>query len=277
MLSMDELGGILGRQLSLPHLPGHFQTIVYSFGAFTMVYLVSALTSPLIAPGTYPNLSRRTKHSWNVHAVSMVHAMVVGPIAAHRLLTLPNVENFEKAFGWNESMGLLHGIAVGYFVWDTIESILAQVEVGFIIHGLACTLIFGLSYRPFMAFYGPSALVWEISTPFLNIHWYLDKLQMTGGRLQAINGFILLGLFFAVRVCYGLYMSFEFFQTLFAVHGSIPIELALTYGLGNLALNLLNMFWFTKMIAAIRKRFPKDNRRAISNGSAKLAKEAKDK
>ncbi|KAG8747177.1 hypothetical protein FRC11_012465, partial [Ceratobasidium sp. 423] len=113
MLALDELGNTLSRQLSLPHLPGHFRTIAYSLGAFTTVYLVSALTSPLIAPGTYPKLSRRTKHSWNVHAVSMAHAMVVGPMAAHRLLTLPDVGSFEKAFGWNESMGLLHGIAVG--------------------------------------------------------------------------------------------------------------------------------------------------------------------
>lgn len=29
---------------------------------------------------------------------------------------------------------------------------------------------------------------------------------MTGGLLQAINGIILLSLFFAVRVCYGIYM-----------------------------------------------------------------------
>ncbi|KDN48957.1 hypothetical protein RSAG8_02310, partial [Rhizoctonia solani AG-8 WAC10335] len=113
MLALDELGNILGRQLGLPHLPGHFQTIAYSFGAFTMVYLISALASPFIAPRTYPQLSQRTKHSWNVHAVSMAHAVVIGPMAAHRLLTLPDAGSFEKAFGWNESMGLLHGIAVG--------------------------------------------------------------------------------------------------------------------------------------------------------------------
>ncbi|GAB1517922.1 hypothetical protein RhiTH_000978 [Rhizoctonia solani] len=167
MSVLDEIGAILGRQLNLPHLPAHFQTIAYSFGAFSITYIVSALASPVIAPRTYPKLPRRTKHSWNVHAVSMAHAMVIGPMAAHRLWTLPEAESFEKAFGWNESMGLLHGIAVG-FIWDTIESVLAQVEIGFIVHGLACTLIFGLSYRPFMAFYGPTALVWEISTPFLN-------------------------------------------------------------------------------------------------------------
>lgn len=254
---MDDLGIILGKQLGLPHLSAHFGTIVYSFAAFTLVYVSSALLSPVIAPMTYPLLSKRAKHSWNVHAVSMAHAVIIGPMALHRLFILPTVSRAEKAFGWEESMGRLHGIAVGYFVWDTIESILAQVEVGFVIHGLSCALIFGLSYRPFMAFYGPSALVWELSTPFLNIHWYLDKLQMTGGLLQAINGFILLGLFFAVRVCYGIYMSLDFFRTLLEVRGKIPVGLTLTYGGGNLALNVLNLFWFTKMIAALRKRFHK--------------------
>ncbi|KAG9102898.1 hypothetical protein FRC06_000858 [Ceratobasidium sp. 370] len=80
---------------------------------------------------------------------------------------------------------------------------------------------------------------------------------MTGGLLQAINGFILLSLFFAVRVCYGIYMSLDFFHTLMEVRGTIPIGLALTYGGGNLALNALNLFWFTKMITALRKRFRK--------------------
>ncbi|KAG8717275.1 hypothetical protein FRC09_014524, partial [Ceratobasidium sp. 395] len=184
MVTIDELGVILGKRLRLPHLPAHFETVAISFGAFTLVYILSAILSPVLAPKTYPNLSLRTKHSWNVHAVSMAHAVVIGPMALHRLFILPNVGSFEKAFGWEESMGKLHGIAVGY----------------------------------------------------------LDKLQMTGGLLQAINGLILLTLFFAVRVCYGIYISFDFFHTLMEVRGTIPAGLVLTYGGGNLALNLLNLF-----------------------------------
>lgn len=266
---LDELGVALGRTLGLPHLPGHFQTIVVSFLAFTLVYLASAIASPFIAPRTYPRLSRRTKHSWNVHAVSMVHAMIIGPMATYKILTMPEASHIEKAFGWNESVGRLHAIAVGYFIWDTIESVLARAEIGFVIHGLACGLIFCLTYSPFMGLYGPSALIWELSTPFLNIHWYLDKLQMTGGRLQAINGFILLVMFFVVRICYGFYMSSHFFRTLFAVWDMLPFGLALTYVIGNLVLNMLNVFWFTKMIAAIRKRFGKGLQGAkSSNGHA---------
>lgn len=113
MITLDELGIAVGKQLGLPHLPTHFETIALSFGAFTLVYVASAILSPSLAPRTYPHLSWRAKHSWNVHAVSMVHAVVIGPMAAHRLLVLPDVGSVEKAFGWHESMGRLHGIAVG--------------------------------------------------------------------------------------------------------------------------------------------------------------------
>ncbi|ELU44997.1 TLC domain-containing protein [Rhizoctonia solani AG-1 IA] len=318
MSVLDEIGAILGRQLNLPHLPAHFQTIAYSFGAFSITYIVSALASPVIAPRTYPKLPRRTKHSWNVHAVSMAHAMVIGPMAAHRLWTLPEAESFEKAFGWNESMGLLHGIAVGLVIIRGPDVFL----------GLACTLIFGLSYVGHSTGIPiGSKLIWVLSghswlstarplssgkfQPRSSIFMYLDKLQMTGGLVQAINGFILLGLFFIVRVCYGLYMvylfpdpwssllmsfpqSFEFFQTLLAVHGSIPIGLTLTYGFGNIALNVLNLFWydpthrsavahshlrtfrFTKMIAALKKRFQKGNPGVnLPNGNARANKKVR--
>lgn len=113
MSVLDDLGAWLGERLGLPHLPAHFRTIVLSLEVFTGVYIASALMSPFIAPEIYPRLSRRTKHSWNVHAVSMVHALVIGPMAAYRLLTLPEVDTLEKAFGWDEGMGFLHGIAVG--------------------------------------------------------------------------------------------------------------------------------------------------------------------
>ncbi|KAG8721114.1 hypothetical protein FRC08_015608 [Ceratobasidium sp. 394] len=113
MTIIDELGVVIGKRLGLPHLPAHFGTIAFSFGTFTLVYILSAILSPILAPKTYPYLSRRTKHSWNVHAVSMAHAIVIGPMASHRLFTLPGAGSVEKAFGWEESMGRLHGIAVG--------------------------------------------------------------------------------------------------------------------------------------------------------------------
>jgi hypothetical protein len=51
-----------------------------------------------------------------------------------------------------------------------------------------------------------------LSTPFLNIHWFCDKLNMTGGKLQWYNGIILLSVFFGCRLIWGTYQSLRVYQ-----------------------------------------------------------------
>ena len=48
--------------------------------------------------------------------------------------------------------------------------------------------------------------------------------------------------------------SYAFYKTLLSIRDQIPLFVLLTYGLGNIVLNGLNVFWFYKMIAAVRKR-----------------------
>ena len=51
-----------------------------------------------------------------------------------------------------------------------------------------------------MNYYGCVFLLYELSTPFLNIHWFCDKLNLTGSKIQLYNGFLLLGTFFLCRL-----------------------------------------------------------------------------
>jgi hypothetical protein len=41
---------------------------------------------------------------------------------------------------------------------------------------------------------------------------------------------------------------------------SVPASLQLIYGVANVTLNILNIFWFMKMMDAISRRFPKDGK-----------------
>lgn len=61
--------------------------------------------------------------------------------------------------------------------------------------------------RPFANYYGPTFILYELSSPFLNIHWFCDKLNLTGSKLQWYNGMILLGTFFCCRLVWGTYQS----------------------------------------------------------------------
>jgi hypothetical protein len=66
--------------------------------------------------------------------------------------------------------------------------------------------------RPFCNYYGPVFILYELSSPFLNIHWFCDKLNMTGSKLQWYNGMLLLAMFFSSRLLWGTYQSLRVYQ-----------------------------------------------------------------
>lgn len=131
-----------------------------------------------------------------------------------------------------------------------------------------------------MNYYACNFILWELSTPFLNIHWFLDKLGMTGSPIQLYNGLALISTFFSCRLVYGTYQSYLIFKDIWHAMGgsptvadpasedprasmmrfvsentTIPTWLAVAYLASNVTLNSLNSYWFYKMIQALYKRF----------------------
>ncbi|PAV23506.1 hypothetical protein PNOK_0057400 [Pyrrhoderma noxium] len=251
---IQDLSIPLAESLGLTKLPESAPNIVLSAICFWTVHIfISPVLSRVFFPGSYGRLrSSRDRNNWNVHVVSLVHALIIIPLSL-RCLNSP-VLNADRAFGWDPRVGTLASIACGYFAWDTFESLWHFSDIGFVVHGLVCFFIYFLVFTPFIAFYGPRFLLWELSTPFLNIHWFLDKMNLTGSTLQLINGICLLTSFAGVRLIYGSIQSLEFYKTLLAIKDQTPLPVVLVYGVGNIILNSLNVLWFFKMIAALQKR-----------------------
>ena len=134
--------------------------------------------------------------------------------------------------------------------------------------------------RPFANYYGVAFVLYAMSTPFLNLHWYFDKCNMTGGTAQLVNGIALLTTFFGSRLVWGTYQSVMVYQDILAVlqqdatdglgskagigesgvmHFSdgkvLPLWLAYTYLGSNTLLTVLNFYWFWRMIETVTKRF----------------------
>lgn len=120
-------------------------------------------------------------------------------------------------------------------------------------------IAFTLVFHPIFMYDGMGFLLWELSTPFLNIHWFLDKLGKTGSKAQLINAFFLLSAYVGARLTFGVYNSFSFFKFVVAPSKPhfppIPGHLKTFYMVGNVILNSLNFFWFRAMVRAVQKRF----------------------
>jgi TLC domain len=151
--------------------------------------------------------------------------------------------------------------------------------------------------RPFANFYGLNFVLYALSTPFLNLHWFFDKFNMTGSRAQLFNGIALLTTFFCSRILWGNYQSICLYSDMWAAQQipsveillanntvtpitkshpdlryvagesaatiNLPMWLACIYLGSNTVLNILNIYWFGKMIQAVRKRFQPPNEKPI--------------
>ncbi|KAG5654123.1 hypothetical protein H0H81_007175 [Sphagnurus paluster] len=265
---MGPLDDFIINTLGLTKLPPYLPTLVYAFLGFSLVHLVIApWASARWFPVAYASKGRRARNAWAIHVVSQVHAVLIVPLSLWVLWNESPAP--DRAFGWDARAGHVYAVACGYFLWDAIDAVVNYTDAGFVLHGVACLALYIMSYKPFVAYYGPRCLLWETSTFFLNIHWFMDKTNRTGSTAQLVNGAFLLSSFFGVRLVYGGKMSFDFLRMLMHLRHELPLSYVVIYSAGNVLLTSLNWFWFYKMISALRRRFgneePKERRRLVGN------------
>jgi len=67
----------------------------------------------------------------------------------------------------------------GIFLWDTWESLITwEVSgIGFITHGVLCSFIYLISLYPFGHYWALAFLMFETSTPFINVHWLMTNVE----------------------------------------------------------------------------------------------------
>ncbi|KAJ9049363.1 hypothetical protein DSO57_1025382 [Entomophthora muscae] len=166
---------------------------------------------------------------------------------AYPLLFDPHLMK-NKVFGYTTYSGDVYAVTCGYFVWDIVYVLVQGQHMSFLLHGIACLAVFLYSYTPFLNYYGAVFLMFELSTPFLNLVYFMDKCSYSKTLMFKLNGIVLLLVFFLVRIVFGLYMSVKTFESVITEGYRAPLHLMALYGSANVALNLLNQLWFYKLV-----------------------------
>ncbi|KAI4710955.1 hypothetical protein J4E89_004545 [Alternaria sp. Ai002NY15] len=283
--------------LNMKSLPLHFHEVAIAFTFYQIIFSYGApAISRFFFPRIYANFTARTKLNWDVHIVSFVQSTLVCGMALWVMWTdkeLNQMDSTERVHGYTGASGLIQAMAGGYFLWDlviTLQNVKA-FGTGMLFHAICALCVFSLGFRPFVNYYACTFILYELSSPFLNIHWFCDKLNMTGTTIQLVNGIILLCTFFSCRIVWGSYNSIRVFTDVyhaytagaythsdpdvgklsqnttlhnagfkhdilrFAEGQTVPLWLITAYLASNIILNGLNWFWFGKMIETLRKRF----------------------
>jgi TLC domain len=143
--------------------------------------------------------------------------------------------------------------SAGYFVWDVIFSTLNYDVFGwqFLCHGILCLTMYTTGTTPFCQWYGCLFLMFELSTPFVNLHFAFEKAQFDNKCVVNLNKALLFVLFTSVRVIMGPIMSYYFW---IGVWTSDPARSLLwvrvLFLFGNGFLCCLNFLWFSYMLRA---------------------------
>jgi TLC domain len=208
--------------ISLPTLPYHIHEVLFALIFYqTIESLVSPVFSTYAFPSIYPKLNRRTRVNWDVHVVSMVQSCLINVLALWLMFVdkeRKDMNALERVYGYTGGCGMIQGLAAGYFLWDVVVSTryFKIFGLGIWAHAVSALFVFSLGFMPFLNFYGPVFILYELSSPFLNVHWFCDKLGLTGSKLQWYNGVILLATFFGCRLVWGTYQSLRVYQDVWA-------------------------------------------------------------
>ncbi|KAF7933485.1 uncharacterized protein EAE98_000445 [Botrytis deweyae] len=226
----------------LTTLPLHVHEVVGSFLAYTFINKVIApQVSMLLFPDKYSKFSAERKLNWDVHVVSLCQSSLINVLALWVMFADEERSNMtaqERVHGYTGAAGMIQGLATGYFLWDLMITLqnLRVFGIGMLAHATSALLVFSFGFRPFVNFYGCTFILYELSSPFLNFHWFFDKLDMTGSKPQLYNGIALLFTFFCCRLVWGTYQSVRVYQDVWrsmhnqpAFSASINID-ALTNG-----------------------------------------------
>ncbi|OBT44829.1 hypothetical protein VE00_05001 [Pseudogymnoascus sp. WSF 3629] len=267
--------------LHLNTLPLHAHEVLFGFVFYTTVNSVLApFLSARLFPATYRGLPRRTQLQWDMHVTSFVNSTFLSFALTYVILADQERANAtweDRIWGYTGAGGLVHALGTGYFLWDlgacaSNASTLGALDL---LHAVVGFCISILGFRPFGPYYGIQYGLVELSTPFVNIHWFLGKMGLAGSKIQMVNGIVLMITFASCRLLWGTYMTFTFFGDVwtavqadkpsFTLYDYSPSEpplalehrapgwVAVAFMCTHTVVMSLSIFWFSKMVATVRK------------------------
>ncbi|SMN21021.1 similar to Saccharomyces cerevisiae YJR116W TDA4 Putative protein of unknown function [Maudiozyma saulgeensis] len=241
----------------------HLHEIVYSMIFYFFIHkFIAPVVNRIIFGKSYKSITNpNLKDDFDIHTVSMVQAFISLYIL-WPTLTIPL--NTSIATYWDHQSSMVAALSCGYFLWDLTICIKNYKLYGleFFAHAIGSLYVMLISLRPCCQPWIGKYLLYEASTPFVNINWYI--IQLTSGKdmtvktavpttLNLINGLCLMTVFFVVRIIWGSTANFILFRQFIKEWDIVPTYRSIGLIALNLILTTLNIVWFYKMVKIAKK------------------------
>lgn len=164
--------------------------------------------------------------------------------------------------------------SIGYLAFDMLIMLMhrSEFEWFFVVHHIVSVVAFyccsTAGVFPYIAL---CRLISEGSTPFLNNRWFLLTLNKKESKLYIYNGIVLIIVFALVRIVQIIPNWMIFFQLMNTPEwSSIELRYKLVCVGSCIPLDVLNLYWFSKIINIILKVIVGGNRKEKSLSHKKL-------
>ncbi|KAG7546886.1 TRAM/LAG1/CLN8 homology domain [Arabidopsis suecica] len=214
---------------------------------------------------SYSALTKIKRIEWNNRGISTVHAIFISFMALY-FVFFSDLFSDQRSL---ESLTVLRtsplsnfglGVSVGYFLADLGMIFWLYPSLGgseYIFHH--CLSGTAVAYSLFSGeaqLYTYMVLISEVTTPEINLRWYLDIAGLKRSKAYLING---VGIFIAwltARILLFIYMFYHVY-----IHYDQVVEMH-TFGyllvfVVPIALSVMNLMWFGKIVKGLKKTLEK--------------------
>lgn len=235
----------------------HGHEIVASVVFYHIIMALCPWMATKLFGKNYTALSTKDRKNFDIHIVAFIQCLI--SIAAIAPLYQDKFLQENPILGYHPYAAFVSSITIGYFIWDLFVCLqyYSLFGMGFLVHAVAALFVFASTLRPFCLDWVCGFLAFELSSPFVNINWFLTKLpaDFAPAWFTVVNGLTLIVVFFLVRIVWGFYAIYAVTLEFIKFKDQLPLWLVAIIIFLNFSLDLLNVMWFQKMIKIAVKKF----------------------
>lgn len=246
-----------------------YSAVILWFLFFLGVHILSSILSPIFFPKILKKTNKKARSRfirWNVEVVSLLHSIMICALAIPIYILMkiyPEHEWFKEIvadplYGYSEKAMFVVAIAAGYFIWDFLVCVIYYRIFRFqgLFHALFSMVSFVLvCITEMFIYYGLIFLIFEVSTPFLNIRSLLNKADKGESKAYYINSILFVFTFFLSRVAFGLYQQFHCSVKIIHNVENLSPFVVVWYFLASMSSTLINMYWFVLIVMKMVELF----------------------
>ncbi|XP_010272304.1 PREDICTED: transmembrane protein 56-B-like isoform X2 [Nelumbo nucifera] len=247
--------------LADPFLP--YTSVLGGIFACKMAYDFTQLISSFYFK-KYSNLTRIQQIEWNNRGISTIHAIFITAMSLYLVF-------FSDLFSDHYFSGLVTfrssplstfalGISVGYFIADLGMILWLYPSLGgteYVVHHLLSVVAVAYSMLSGEGqLYTYMVLISEMTTPGINLRWYLDTAGLKKSNIYLINGvamffvWLVARIFLFIYLFYHVYLHYDQVKQLHT-HGRILVIVVPS------VLAIMNLMWFVKIIRGMKRTLAK--------------------